>query len=196
MARRSDHNKEELEQMIFNAALELIETEGLIGLSARKIAAKISYTPGTIYSFYENLDELIFKINAETLEQIYEALEHCSNKSKSDTKTIRDLAKCYLTYAIDNHNRWKVLYEYAHPTGKLPEWYQSKIDKIFSLLESKINEVCKNSKQSKTHAQILWASLHGIAILALSGRLDTVKNKSALNLVDEFCTIFLAGIKT
>ena len=47
MARRSDHSREELYDLALSAAREIAEAEGLRGLTARRIAEKIGYTPGS-----------------------------------------------------------------------------------------------------------------------------------------------------
>ena len=66
MARRSDHTKDELKDIILSASRKIIEKEGFQNLSARKIATAIKYAPGTLYNFCKNLDELILQINAQT----------------------------------------------------------------------------------------------------------------------------------
>ena len=45
MARRTDHTREELKDLIINAAWTIIETEGAPGLTARKLASAIGYAP-------------------------------------------------------------------------------------------------------------------------------------------------------
>ena len=59
MARRSDHSREELREMALAATEEIIDQQGLAGLTARKVAAGIGYTVGTLYLVFRNLDDLI-----------------------------------------------------------------------------------------------------------------------------------------
>lgn len=194
MARRSDHSKAELEKIIFEAANKLVDKDGLAGLSARKLATAIGYTPGTIYSFYENLNDLILQINGKTLEQIYSKLEKASSNTKSVNKSIKAIAESYLDYAQKNNKRWRCLYEFSHPEKtKLPDWYQERINKIFDLLDSRLESHCKNSKND-LQAKVLWSGLHGIAMLSLSGKLDSVKVKSTEELMNSFIDIFLKGL--
>ena len=49
MARRSDHSREELREMAITAAEQIVVEQGYEGLSARKVAAAIGYTVGTLY---------------------------------------------------------------------------------------------------------------------------------------------------
>lgn len=56
---RRDVEKAEMKNMIMNAAIEIIGQEGYEKLSIRKIAAKIEYSPTTIYIYYKDKAEII-----------------------------------------------------------------------------------------------------------------------------------------
>lgn len=56
---RRDIEKAEMKKKIKDAAIELIEQEGYEKLSIRKIAAKIEYSPTTIYLYYKDKAEII-----------------------------------------------------------------------------------------------------------------------------------------
>lgn len=198
MPRRGEHTKEELETLVINAATELLEEGGLEAISTRKIAAKIGYTHGTVHQFYESFSDLILKINAITLDRIYQKLEKVSLKSKSHEKAILAIAHAYVDYGLENNKRWKALYEFHYPqaSGKnLPCWYEEHIRRNFALVELHVSQLCPKPAQVPIYSQVLWSSLHGIAMLALTGKLDTVKAKSVKILVDSFVELFIAGLK-
>ncbi|WP_312429818.1 TetR/AcrR family transcriptional regulator [Lacrimispora sp.] len=56
---RRDVEKEEMKKKIMDAAMEVIGQEGYEKLSIRKIAAKIEYSPTTIYLYYKDKAEII-----------------------------------------------------------------------------------------------------------------------------------------
>ena len=70
MGRRSIHTAEELRELILKAATELIESDGLAGLSAREVARRIGYSPGTLYNVFDNLDDLVLTIEARLLDRL------------------------------------------------------------------------------------------------------------------------------
>ena len=74
MGRRSTHTPEQLRQLILDAAQSIIETNGLAGLSAREIARRIGYSPGTIYNVFQNLDDVVLHIEARVLDALDERL--------------------------------------------------------------------------------------------------------------------------
>ena len=73
MARRSDHSREQLRRLALDSARQITAEEGLRGLKARRVAREIGYTIGTIYNVFEDLDDLIVQMNAETLGALYAA---------------------------------------------------------------------------------------------------------------------------
>lgn len=56
---RKDKDKQALKKRIMTAAIEIIEQEGYEKLSIRKIAAKIEYSPTTIYLYYKDKAEIL-----------------------------------------------------------------------------------------------------------------------------------------
>ncbi len=198
MSRRGIHSKEELGKLIIASAIKLVEKGGLTAISSRKIAKEVNYTHGTVHKFYDNFNDVILQVNANTLDQIYTALYKAVSREKIDSKDINALANTYIEYGLNNRNRWEALYNFTYSRDKsedLPDWYQERIEKIFTLVESRLLMHCKSSKDVKPYAQILWSSLHGIAILALSGKLDTVKVKSVKKMTENFTRVFTSGLK-
>ena len=66
-------------ERIFTATNDLMATVGLLNLSIHKIAKEAKISPGTIYLYFKNKDELleqfaryIFKSFEETLEKDYD----------------------------------------------------------------------------------------------------------------------------
>src|SRR5262245_54767769 len=70
MGRRSTHTPQQLRELILDAAQDIIETHGLAGLSAREIARRIEYSPGTIYNMFENLDDVVLHVEARVLDSL------------------------------------------------------------------------------------------------------------------------------
>ncbi|HEV3447204.1 MAG TPA: helix-turn-helix domain-containing protein, partial [Gemmataceae bacterium] len=68
MARRSDHTREELKDLAIQAAIALIEADGIGQFSARQVAARIGYTVGTLYNVFGSYDELLLNVNARTVD--------------------------------------------------------------------------------------------------------------------------------
>jgi AcrR family transcriptional regulator len=66
MARRSDHSREALEELILSHAHALMAETGLQRFSAREVAKRIGYSVGTLYNVFGSLDRLLLAVNSRT----------------------------------------------------------------------------------------------------------------------------------
>src|SRR5258708_22005937 len=66
MGRRSDHSREQLEELILAEGHQLMAETGYARFSAREVAKRIGYSIGTIYNVFDSLDALLLAINSRT----------------------------------------------------------------------------------------------------------------------------------
>jgi len=194
MARRADHTREELKDLAIKAGLELIKKEGLAGFSARKVAAKIGYTVGTIYNVFGSYDDLILCINAVTLDEWYAFMQAALTRKKANP--LRALALAYIEFSRSRYQQWLTLFEY-HLTDErnLPDWYVPKMTRFFDLVEEHLLPALGGNRRKATRAgHVLWSGIHGICVLSHSGKLSLVKADEPETLALSFIDIFLAGL--
>lgn len=174
MARRSEHSQEEIREMVLKAAETIVIEEGFGELKVRKIAMEIGYTVGSIYMVFDNMADLIMHVKGRTLDDMTELLKQV-NKDNDAGKVIEELAKAYLIFASQHFNRWRMLFDYSlAEDDKTPDWYQYKVDYIFSLVELQFKQLSAlhNDEQSKLASRALWSGVHGVCVLSLTGKLD------------------------
>lgn len=196
MARRSDHSREEIRQMALEAAERIVEQDGLKGLSARKVAAAIGYTVGTLYLVFKNLDDLICTVNGRTLDQLHRTMADSQNGCGSPESCLIALGNAYIRFAIEHNNRWAMLYEYSSPEGwELPEWYYDKVARMFSLVREALAPLAAHHSERKiaAAAQALWGGVHGISVLEATDKLGISGGDSAEALADILIKNFLKG---
>src|SRR5439155_9743022 len=63
---RKAREKEELKRQILDAARELFVRDGYESVSMRKIADKLEYSPATIYTYFNEKDEIHDSLCEET----------------------------------------------------------------------------------------------------------------------------------
>ena len=139
MARRSDHSREEIREMALAAAEQIVVDQGLEGLSARKVAAVIGYTVGTLYLVSDNIDDLILQINARTLDRLYERMAQARSSVIDPRDYLLQLGQVYIRFADQDPHRWAMIFEHRLSEGReLPEWYREKIARMFAMVEEAI----------------------------------------------------------
>ena len=182
MARRSDHTRNELHELIITTAIRIIDDEGFAALSARKISGEIGYSAGTIYNVYKSMDDLIVTINARSLDIMasqIKSLPHSVGQTPCDQ--LKAMAKIYLNFVHSHKERWFALF--------------TPIERAILSLYAE-SSTTGSSKDAKLAARTLWASVHGICFIDQSGKMPLVSTQyDASNMVNCLIDSFVAGLR-
>ena len=196
MGRRSTHTPHQLRDLILEAAQDIIVAQGLAGLSAREIARRIGYSPGTIYNMFANLDDVVLHVEARLLDALDARLSAVLQEGRQG-ETVRLLAQAYLGFTHERPKLWNLLFEHHLPVGtELPSWYQQKLEGLMARIESALAPMFgpgRDADRQRT-ARVLWAGVHGITSLSTADKLSVVTTESASKMVDELVSVYLAGI--
>lgn len=198
MARRSDHSREEIHRMALDAARSIIESEGLSGISARKVASHMGYTVGTLYLVFRNLDDLIVQANIQTLADVYSHLEQAVSGCKQPEHCIHALGQAYIDYAMHNSQRWGALYEHTlGAEAELPAPFHEQVGQIFTLVENVLQPLApqRPAEEISQAARAIWSGVHGICVLSLTHKLHLAGIESVQSLTDNLISNFMAGFR-
>jgi AcrR family transcriptional regulator len=196
MGRRSIHTPEELRELIIEAGTQIVEQDGLEGLSAREIAKRIGYSPGTLYNVFDNLDDLLLTIEARLLDGLAQRIA-LPDSSGTPEQRLRRLLNAYFAYSQEKPKLWNLLVEHRMPIGaKVPDWYRDKLDGLLQPIEQALIPIVDGSdpKKRAQAARALWAGVHGMTSLS-TNKLSHVTARSGAALVDDLVSNYLAGLK-
>ena len=196
MARRNDHTKEEIREMVISPGLNLIKNSGFSAFSKRQIAKEIGYSVGTLYNVFESYDDIVLHINAVTLDDMRKFIEEGLDPKLKNAKAIKQLARLYIDFAHKNRNSWSALFEYNITSElDLPEWYNQRIEKLFSIVESILSKFISKKSEALKYSKVIWASIHGIYALSLTKKLNVADTASVEILTDSLIENYLRGLE-
>jgi len=195
MARRSDHTREELYRMTLDAARDILREQGLAALTARSLAARIGYSPGTLYNLFRNLDDLIVHLNGETLDALREVLDGVPEDGDIETR-LWNFARAYIGFTVDNRELWNVLFEHRLPEGiDVPDWYRDKLAGLLARVEAALTEVVPDDAVARGRAtRVLWSGLHGLCTLSQLGKLGLIAEDGVEDLARDLIRRYLDGL--
>src|SRR5262245_18758066 len=166
MGRRSTHTPQQLRELILDAAQEIIEAQGLAGLSAREIARRIGYSPGTIYNMFANLDDVVLNVEARVLDALDKRLSDIQEEEgATDAGRLIRIAHAYLAFTQEKPRLWNLLFEHHMPAGTdLPAWYQQKLEGLMGQVERALAPHFPPGREADCQraSRVLWAGVHGI----------------------------------
>jgi AcrR family transcriptional regulator len=196
MGRRSTHTPQQLSELILDAARDIIEASGLAGLSAREIARRIGYSPGTIYNIFQNLDDVVLNVEARVLDQLDQQLQGVLQDGNANDR-VRRLAHAYLAFTKEKPRLWNLLFEHHMPANTaLPAWYQQKLEQLMGRVEEALAPIFTGDRQGDRQraARVLWAGVHGITSLSTADKLSVVTAETAGSLIDDLVATYLKGL--
>ncbi len=195
MGRRNEHTRDELREIGLRAAEELVAAHGLAGLSARKVAARIGYTVGRLYMVFRNLDDLIAQMNERTLDALYARLAAAVG-DRPPAAAIQALAQAYLHFALFETHRWLALYQHRMPEGRsVPQSFTEKVARMFELVQHHVALLCprRSPEDVALAARALWSGIHGVCMLSLDRKLETVGGRPIQEVATSLLDNYLAG---
>ena len=195
MARRSDHTKEELMDLVIQGTLELIEEKQTVKITARDIAKQIGYTPGTLYTHFANLDDIFLHVNARSLQQLRERLETRIDGNAPVQQVLVNMGLAYLDFAKEHKYRFQAMFTPRLPESVNPPAYlQSEIDQLFGLLSAQLRRLEEvDDAQLELGTRALWSGVHGVASLSIADQLFTPRPKLERNMVETLVRQFVEG---
>jgi len=169
MARRSDHSRTELEELIVAEGHRLMAEVGFARFSAREVAKRIGYSIGTIYNVFGTYDRLILAINGRTFQLWAGHLRRRLRESRSDRLDV--LVRGYFEFAGDNYNAWSAIYDHRLTSGEPPEWYGERRADLTGIVVEEIAAALPAGKRDLAAplARSLVATVHGHCVFALNG---------------------------
>ena len=175
MARRSDHSREELAGLVREAARAIAAIEGWRGVTMRAIATRIGYAPGSIYNAVGDLDAVLLRVNAGTLEDLGGWVEDAVRRCGPDAAVIQRalaIADSYMRFVTENARLWaSVLERVPAADSPVSDWYAAPRARLIEIVAASIAPLYPEAKARRRAVVALWAALQGVASLAAGGNL-------------------------
>ncbi|TCL57694.1 TetR family transcriptional regulator [Kineothrix alysoides] len=196
---RRDIEKAEMKKKIKDAAIELIEQEGYEKLSIRKIAAKIEYSPTTIYLYYKDKAEIITDMSSD----LYHKIESNTAAIMSDDsmlsidQRVHSLLNGFVTSLCDEPEMAKaIMYSETNVIfaneNKNNKPSNSGIDMLDNFLADGIAQKVLKPNAINTSWMIISALL-GFAMCAIENQLYKLEDFDRL--VNDFVEVLMGGIR-
>ncbi|MDF2117684.1 TetR/AcrR family transcriptional regulator [Roseiarcaceae bacterium H3SJ34-1] len=170
MARRSDHTRPELRELILAEAHRLMAEVGYAHFSAREVAKRIGYSIGTIYNVFGSLDLLVVAVNSRTV-GLWAATAR-ARLNEAGANRIAALVEGYFDFAERNQNLWMAIYDHHMPEGEtFSSDYVEQLGELIGIVETEIVGLLPQlgSGEAGTLTRSLLATVHGHCVFALNG---------------------------
>lgn len=197
MGRRNQHSREQQREMAIAATELILVREGMPGLTMRKVADAIGYTVGNLYLLFQNQDQLLVAVNERTADAIHSFMRDALEGRSDARERLRALASAYIEFAHRHPDRWRLMFEHSLPAGsERPRGVELRVKRMFELVETCLAPLVPGagSEQLRLSAGTLWSGVHGICVLAVTGKLRWSGSGSYQPFSDHLVDTFLDGL--
>ncbi|MBS0538349.1 MAG: TetR/AcrR family transcriptional regulator [Proteobacteria bacterium] len=199
MARRSDHSREELADLIVQAARKLVARGGRRAVTARAIAGEIGYAPGSIYNAVGDIDLVLLRVSVEVIHALADRLDAVAQESQSMTQPLQRVlavAEAYMRFVTANHLLWAGVMEPGLSRKQAPDWYSAARLRLIQRTNDVLVPFFDDADDRSRAAVALWAGLEGVAALEVSGNLALEDGIDAVDLARSIVSRYLTGSET
>ena len=153
--------------------MELFVQEGYNGISIRRIAQKIEYSPGSLYTYFKDKDSIFYALHVEGFDMLYQ--KQLSTQSINDPRE-RLLAqgKAYIEFALENQEYYDIMFIMRESIELIcreedRDWTHGQ--RSYDLLKRNVAE-CQaagmfKGQEKESVAFLLWSVVHGIASIII-----------------------------
>lgn len=180
IAERKEREKAEMRQDILNAAREIISHRGIDGISIRKIAGMIDYSPAIIYHYFKNKEELIGILMEEEYRRILAALSPLHTSLNSPEERLKESLRSFMMLAVELGDAYKSIMLNSTPavlahTSVLQQGAASErpaIRMVCGVLRELPGWAGATDAQVELTAQSIWSLAFGLALRVIVEQVD------------------------
>ena len=201
MARPRLRERDELRTALVEQAERLVSAEGADALTARRLADSVGVAVGTTYNVFANQDELVAALNGRTLDRLAEELNSAPLPEGDLDERLIEIARRYISFVEAHSALWLLMFQHDFEqlaqVGVPPTENAQRIERLFGFIEQVLGDLFQpgEERERARTARVLWAGVHGICHLALTGRLAFMQIDNAISLATTLIRCHIAGVK-
>jgi len=203
---RREREKENRRNQILNAAKEIFMSKGLRAATMEDIARKVELSPGTIYTYFKNKEELYVFLNLVGLQYLYKQIEQVSKNKKLsvEAKLIKFKDAMYKTFRHDPLLLRVIFHVQLEDSlftlnKALLEQLNHLAKRIMNLFADTYEEGVLQGQFKKDQgiilADIIWATFTGLVLWEEAKRKINPRKNFLKPTLDKAFDIFTRGIK-
>ncbi len=178
---RRAREKSETRDKILDAARELFLSEGYEGVSMRRLAEKIEYSPTAIYVYFADKSQLFHELCREDFAHLQEVMTSSAMPTDPIAR-LRQIGRNYMEFGVRYPNHYKFIFMTPHPPHE-PDEQDREImgnpeEDAYALLKWAVQQAIDAGRfraelqDAELISQTLWASVHGVISLHIAKGCD------------------------
>jgi AcrR family transcriptional regulator len=171
--RANRYHHGDLRRALLQAAVRTIQRDGVDGLTLRGVGSTLGVSRTALYRHFTDKAALLIAVAAEGFRMLREQLGQAWEDGGRGQRGFEAMGEAYVRFAVAHPSHYRVMFgadvssaEHAHLEEGAGA-FQVLVDALAALQEQQL------ARRDDTHQMALyvWATVHGVAMLAIDGRL-------------------------
>lgn len=198
VATRKQREREEMRQLILDASRSIFLEKGYHLTSIRNIAEKIEYSPGTIYLYFKEKDEIFHALHEEGFRRLVSLMEPLQFVS-DPFERLKAMGRIYMDFARNNKDFYDLMFIMQAPMNVEVEDMWAVGDTALEHLKNVLRD-CQLAGRFKGHdieflSFYVWSSMHGMCALYCRERCNAYPDMDANLLMQKGFDIFVQALE-
>jgi AcrR family transcriptional regulator len=186
-----------LKQALLEASLHLLRKAGPGAFTLREVARRAGVSHNAPYRHFRDKEELLAALAAEGFDRLTAAMTKAAESASGALECFRLSGRGYVEFALRFPQHFAVMFEVPRRFDLYPET-QAAGERAFGTLVRYV-EACQAEGvlppgDAKPFALLAWSMVHGVAKLAISGRLPMSGAADVLRFTDTATEALARGL--
>jgi AcrR family transcriptional regulator len=186
MRRPKPYHHGNLRKELLEAAIRLIAEVGPTAFTLREVARRAGVSHNAPYRHFRDRDDLMAAVAAQGFRELTEAMMEAAGQRADALDRLKGAGLGYLTFALRRPEHFAVMFDAPVSKRKHPD-SAAAAEQAFGTLLSLVKG-CQDAGRLpgdlRQMALLAWTMVHGIAKLAITGRLPFSSSSEVLKFAD------------
>jgi AcrR family transcriptional regulator len=190
MAAKRPYHRVNLKQSLLDAAVALIGEVGPQAFTLREVARRAGVSHNAPYRHFRDKDDLLAAVAAQGFDGLTVEMKKAMAKGRTATERLSLAGRGYVQFALQSPQHISVMFETPVPSDKAAQRaFQTLLDAIAAV------QAEGDLPNGDPHALAVaaWSGVHGLAKLAIGGRLP-FDAKQTLRFADYLTQVLALGM--
>jgi AcrR family transcriptional regulator len=203
MRRRKPYHHGNLREALLAAAIRLIAEVGPTAFTLREVARRAGVSHNAPYRHFRDKDDLMAAVAAQGFRELTQAMLEAAAHQSDPLRRLKHSGVAYVTFALRRPEHFTVMFDAPSSKRKHPDSAQA-AEQAFSTLLDFVKSCQKEGRLPSGSplelALLAWSMVHGVAKLAITGRLPYQSKADVLKfaefVIDESLPARLRGVSS
>lgn len=166
----AERRRRKVRDAIVNAAEEIFAQEGEAGLSMRRIAERIDYSPAALYKYFDSKEALFDEIREQFFERLLMRMRKVSEAAEDGPRLTGACLRAYVETGLEQPSHYRLAFTNYFHKDRLDEnsFAFAAAMHLEDMIAHSMEEGWFDKVDPGLAAAAVWASAHGLTMLAVT----------------------------